>query len=79
MVELTRLHGDKIIVNADHIEFVEVTPDTMIITQTGKRVMVKETVQEVVEKVIEYRRQCLWNPQKENENASTDQGKPTFG
>jgi flagellar protein FlbD len=65
MVELTRLHGDKIIINADHIEFVEVTPDTLIITHTGRRVMVKETVQEVIEKVVEYRRRCLWNPPKE--------------
>lgn len=77
MVELTRLHGDKIVVNADHIEFVEVTPDTLIITHTGRRIMVKETVPEVIEKVIEYRRRCLWNPSKEAGNEVSGPEKST--
>ncbi len=59
MIELTKLHNEKIVVNADLIEFVEETPDTMICTTTGKKIMVKETVAEVIEKVIAYRRLCL--------------------
>lgn len=59
MIEVTRLQNQKIVVNADLIEFVEETPDTMITTTTGKKLLVKESVNEVIKKVIAYRRQCL--------------------
>ena len=59
MIEVTRLQNQKIVVNADLIEFVEETPDTMISTTTGKKMLVKESVAEVIKKVVEYRRQCL--------------------
>lgn len=54
MIELTRLNNEKIVVNADLIEFVERTPDTLVTTTTGKKLMVKETIDEVVEKIIAY-------------------------
>ena len=59
MVELTKLHDEPIVINADLIEFVESTPDTLISMTSGKKLMVKETVQEVIRKVIDYRRRCL--------------------
>lgn len=59
MIVLTRLHGEPIVINADQIEFIEPTPDTIISTVAGRRFMVKETVEEVIVKVIEYRRRCL--------------------
>ena len=58
MIELTKLQDQKIVVNAELIEFVEATPDTMITTTSGKKVIVKETVDDVIRKVIEYRRRC---------------------
>lgn len=58
MIELTRLHGEPIVINADLIEFVEPTPDTLISTTTGKKILVKESVEEVIGKVVEYRRRC---------------------
>jgi flagellar protein FlbD len=59
MIEVTRLHDQKIIVNADLIEFVEETPDTMISTTTGKKLLVKESVAEVIDRIVAYRRRCL--------------------
>jgi flagellar protein FlbD len=62
MIELTRLakqQDEKIVVNADLIEFIESTPDTLISTTTGKKLMVRESVDEVIEKVIVYRRRCI--------------------
>jgi flagellar protein FlbD len=58
------LQNQKIIINAELIEFIEETPDTMISTTTGKKVMVKESVAEVIERVIAYRRQCSANRKK---------------
>jgi flagellar protein FlbD len=54
MIELTRLNNEKIVVNADLIEFLERTPDTIVTTSTGKKLMVKETIDEVIDKVIAY-------------------------
>jgi flagellar protein FlbD len=62
MIELTKLakqQEEKIVVNADLIEFVERTPDTLISTTTGKKLMVRESVEEVIEKVVAYRRRCI--------------------
>ncbi len=59
MIEVTRLHQQKMVVNADLIEFLEATPDTVISTTTGKKIMVLESVGEIIEKVIAYRRRCL--------------------
>lgn len=56
MIELHRLQKQMIVVNADLIEFLEATPDTMISTTTGKKILVLESVEEVVEKVVQYKR-----------------------
>ncbi len=57
MIALTRLNGKRFVVNAEHIRYVENTPDTMITLSTGDRVMVQESIEEVVRRSIEYGRQ----------------------
>jgi flagellar protein FlbD len=64
MIELTKLQNAKIVVNADMIEFVESTPDTIVTTSTGKKLMVQESVETVIELVIAYKRRCLTTPRK---------------
>ncbi|MCC6395757.1 MAG: flagellar FlbD family protein [Bacteroidetes bacterium] len=64
MIELTKLQNAKIVVNADMIEFVEATPDTIVTTSTGKKLMVQESVEKVIELVIAYKRRCLTTPRK---------------
>ena len=56
MIRLTRLNHVPLIVNADLIEHVEVTPDTVVALTTGQKFLVLESAEEVVERVIEYRR-----------------------
>ncbi len=56
MIKLTRLNGLEFTVNAELIEFVESTPDTVLTLTTGKKFVIKETVDEVVEKIVVYRR-----------------------
>ncbi|MBN2407031.1 MAG: flagellar FlbD family protein [Elusimicrobia bacterium] len=55
MIAVTRMNGDKIVLNADLIESVESRPDTLITLTTGNRIMVKETVLQVTERIKEYR------------------------
>lgn len=56
MISVTRLDGSGIVVNAELIEVVERTPDTMIGLTTGRRITVREPVEEVVRQVLDYRR-----------------------
>ena len=56
MICLTRLNGQQFVVNAEKIRFVESTPDTVICCDTGEKMMVRETLQEVIKRAIEYAR-----------------------
>jgi flagellar protein FlbD len=55
MIEVTRMNETRITVNADLIEMIEETPDTVITLTTGKKLIVKESRQELKDKVIAYK------------------------
>lgn len=59
MVELTRMNGTVFTVNAELIEMVEETPDTVITLTTGKKIIVKESRQEVRNLVILYKKEII--------------------
>jgi len=56
MIALTRLNGQKFVLNAEKIRYIESTPDTVVCCDTGEKMMVKETLAEVMRKAIEYSR-----------------------
>lgn len=56
MIRLTRLNHTPVVLNADLIEHIEVTPDTVISMTSGPKFVVQESAEEVVTRVIEYRR-----------------------
>jgi flagellar protein FlbD len=56
MIEVTRLRGSKVVLNAELIETIEETPDTVITLINGKRYVVSESSEELVDRVIEYKR-----------------------
>lgn len=56
MIPVTRLNGTRLIVNAELVELVESTPDTILTLLTGRRIIVKESPFEVAERIIAYRR-----------------------
>lgn len=56
MICLTRLNDRRIVVNAELIKTVESTPDTLITLINGERMMVKETLEEVISRSIAYGR-----------------------
>jgi len=55
VIRLHRLNGQEVVVNAELIESVEAHPDTVLLLATGNRLVVKESVTEVVRCVVEYR------------------------
>ena len=59
MIKVTRLDNRELVVNVDHVEFIEATPETIISLTTGRKVVVRESVDEVVGRVVEYRQRAL--------------------
>ncbi|MFN8109658.1 MAG: flagellar FlbD family protein [Thermoleophilia bacterium] len=56
MITLHRLNGDALVLNAELIETLEATPDTLITLVDRRRIMVAEPITEVVEMFMDYRR-----------------------
>ena len=56
VIEVTKINGNKVLVNPDLIELVEETPDTVIIFTTGRKIIVKESRQDVKNLVKSYRK-----------------------
>ncbi len=59
MIRLSRLGGSEFYINADLIETIEMTPDTVISLTNGKKLVVREPAEEVVARVVEYRRRTI--------------------
>ena len=54
MIHLTRLNNQPLVVNADLIKFIETSPDTVITLITGEKLVVRETVEDVLKRVEEF-------------------------
>ena len=59
MIRLTRLNHLPLVLNCDLIEHIDVTPDTVITLTTGQILRVRESADEVVRRIVEYRRKIL--------------------
>lgn len=57
MIYITKLNNVEILLNEDLIELVEETPDTIITLTTGKKVIVKESKEELYQKICEYKKE----------------------
>lgn len=63
MIRVTRLDHSEMVLNAELIETVEATPDTVISLVNGKKLVVSEGVEEIIRRVLEYRR-YVYQPQQ---------------
>lgn len=57
MIKLHKLNGCEVVINAELIEHLEPGPETVLCLATGNRFIVRESADEVAQKVLEYRRQ----------------------
>lgn len=58
MIKVTRINDAPLVVNADLIEFVEASPETIICLTTGKKIMVKQTIDEIIDRVADFKRKA---------------------
>ena len=75
MVRLTRLNHASVVLNSDLIEHIDITPDTVITLTNGQILRVLETAEEVIRRVVEYRRRIAGPP--ETPEPETDE--PVYG
>lgn len=59
MIQLTRLNNHPLVVNSDLIKFFEKSPDTVLTLVTGEKIVVRETSEEVLAKIIAFRQSIL--------------------
>ncbi len=59
MIKLTRLNNQPLVVNSDLIKSVENAPDTVLTLVTGEKIIVRETTEQVLERVVAFRRAIL--------------------
>jgi flagellar protein FlbD len=59
MIELTRLNGHRLVLNADLIKFAEATPDTTLTLVTGERLIVRESCNLLSERILHYHSSIL--------------------
>jgi len=65
MIEVTRLNNKKVVINCDLIEYIDANPDTVITLTTGNKFIIKESMEETIEKVIMFKRKTFLNTKEE--------------
>ena len=62
MITVTKINDRDIIVNCEHIELIETTPDTILTLSSGRQVIVLDTPEEIVKKTVAYKRHIYMQP-----------------
>ena len=60
MIYITRLNDKQVYINPDLIEIMEETPDTTITLTTGRKFIAKESIEDIIERIVEFKRR--FNP-----------------
>lgn len=55
IIKVYRFDGSELVINADLIETIEATPDTVITLATGRKVVVSDSVETIIKKVVDYK------------------------
>ncbi len=56
MIKLTRLNNRVVVINPDHIGWVDTSPDTTLFLIGGEKIIVRESLEELIDQVVEFRR-----------------------
>lgn len=56
MIVVTKLNDKQLYINNDYIECIESTPDTTITMTTGRKIIAKESIDDIIDKIVEYKK-----------------------
>ena len=73
MIKLTRFDGSEVAVNAELIKFVEAAPDTIVTLTNDQKMLVRQTVDEVIEEAIRYKRLIYGSLPEKREYSGTEE------
>lgn len=59
MIRVSRLNNEEFYINSELIELIEETPNTVITLTTGKKIIVSETVEEIIDRVVSFKQRCI--------------------
>ena len=59
MIRLTRINHNGVVINSDLIEHIDATPDTVITLTTGQKLMVLESPDDIIDRVVAFRRRTM--------------------
>jgi flagellar protein FlbD len=59
MILVTRLDDSELIINSDMIEFIEQTPDTIVTLSDGKKILTKQTPDELIDMIVDFRQRVM--------------------
>jgi len=76
MIQLTRLNSQPLIVNSDLIKFIEKAPDTVLTLVTGEKLVVRESPEQLLERIIAFRRSILSGLAVETVSAAMEKSGP---
>ncbi len=76
MIQLTRLNNARLAVNCDLIKYVEEAPDTVMTLLNGEKLVVRETTEQVIERVRDFRRSVLTRRIRNRPSPSGMRGQP---
>ncbi|MCM2322860.1 MAG: flagellar FlbD family protein [Oligoflexia bacterium] len=62
MIKVSRLNGKEFVVNCELIKFIEATPDTVLTLVSGEKLMVRESVDDVIRATMEFRQKIFREP-----------------
>jgi flagellar protein FlbD len=74
VIALKRLNGKEFVLNADLIETLEKTPDTVITLTNGKKIIVGNSLEEIVRKTIKYKQLCNQGPRVVSKSSADASG-----
>lgn len=72
MIKVTKLNGEVFYVNPYEIEFIEETPDTVVSLKSGKKILVSEKADEVIDKMVEFYRLTNLLPRIRQDEAESE-------
>ena len=56
MVRVTKLNGTEYYINPHQIEYIELNPDTTLVMLSGKKLVVRESYNELYDRIVDYRK-----------------------
>lgn len=73
MLEVTRLNGQKVVINCELIEYIDANPDTTITLTTANKFVVKESIEDVIDKIVKYKNKIYSQSIKINQSTKEEE------